>query len=133
MLVLSGDMTWMTMTSKRLQSNLVIISNITQKLAEVKAEEPGTMITNIPIGKNLEPCLKKIGPLHIFFSSNHNIQKSSYGHCFWGSYPLLIDFTWIYQLKVWSSKTKVTQSFMNVVIWRKEYIFKYKYFSFSLL
>ena len=74
------------------------------------------MITNIPIGKNLEPCLKKIGPLDIFFSSNHNIQKSSYGHCFWGSYPLLIDFTWIYQLKCLKPKTNVTRIFMNVVI-----------------
>ena len=82
----------MTMTSKRLQSNLVIISNITQKLAEVKAEEPGTMITNIPIGKNLEPCLKKIGPLDIFFSSNHNINKSSFSLCFWASGPLINRF-----------------------------------------
>ena len=39
--------------------------------------------------------------LDIFFSSNQNIHKSSWGLCFWTSDPL------------------IDRSFMNVVIWRK--------------
>ena len=45
----------MTMTSKRSQSNPAMLSSIMQKLVEVKVEEPGTMITNIPIGERNMP------------------------------------------------------------------------------
>ena len=44
-----------------------------------------------------------------YFSSNHNIHKSTCGLCFWASDPLLDRFSKAYQ-------TKATQTFMKVVI-----------------
>ena len=45
--------------------------------------------------------------LDIFFSSNHNIHKSSCGLCFWASDLLTIDFSKIYQLKGLNSRSVV--------------------------
>ena len=53
------------------------------------------------------------------FSSNDNVHKNLRGLYFGTSDPYSIDFTKIYQKKVWSPKTKATLTFMKVVIWRK--------------
>ena len=37
--------------------------------------------------------------LGILFSSNHNIHKSSSGHCFWASDPLIDEFYYILSIK----------------------------------
>ena len=47
------------------------------------------------------------------FSSNRNIHKS-----FWASFKIDKFFVKSYQ-RVWNSKIKTTQTFMNIVTWRK--------------
>ena len=46
-----------------------------------------------------------------YFSSNHNIHKSTCGLCFWASDPYLIDFGRIYQLKGLEPKNKGQTNF----------------------
>ena len=46
-----------------------------------------------PSNLSIHPYILNINTLGILFSSNHNIHKSSCGHCFWASDPLIDGFS----------------------------------------
>ena len=60
----------------------------------------------------------------ILFLSNHKVHKSSCRHCFWAPDPLIHRFLLkSINLRVSSPKTNTKQTFMNVVILTKKYIY----------
>ena len=60
--------------------------------------------------------------IYTFFCQITTLIKVCLAIVFWLQTLLSIDFTKIFQLSIWSPKTKTMQTFMNVTIWRKKYI-----------